>query len=413
MKSVLYFALLFVVFGSPSLFAVEQFEEKKIDADGSVGSVHENVGIRKNLKQGLPENIIQGNEPEFSKSNVDKLNVKETQDTKIEGTTNKKELQYNENKAPAVEKTIGEGEKIDKDLPDLNNNAPKGSTEEFAQDLPSVTNKKDLKTEPLSADLNENIANQQKDLQIDQKVDVEKNKLSEDNTNKLSEEKKGKVDDQVGKEKVKEAGDSFVDHNRKNRVKSITKKDEERKQEKKKNLQKWTKLNKEPVKEWYHKDAQSKSIYRRQYDNLNEHLPTTIFIDDYSKQFFYCIKKNNLVCLRGIISKLEKIGLTTQEVLKLRNKLGDTPLIYAVKQGEIDIVRFLLLQGADPKAVNNSFQSPIDIAIERKRIDMINVIAEMTPHLLEHKRIDNKENLEMYDWAVKTKEDNESQCNED
>ncbi|MGL9681742.1 MAG: ankyrin repeat domain-containing protein [Wolbachia sp.] len=67
-----------------------------------------------------------------------------------------------------------------------------------------------------------------------------------------------------------------------------------------------------------------------------------------------------------MISKLEKLGLTTQEVLKLRNKLRDTLLIYAVKQGEIDIVRFILLQGVDPKAVNSSLQSPIDI-INRKR----------------------------------------------
>lgn len=32
MKSILYFVLLVVVFGSLSLFAVEQFEEKKIES---------------------------------------------------------------------------------------------------------------------------------------------------------------------------------------------------------------------------------------------------------------------------------------------------------------------------------------------------------------------------------------------
>lgn len=186
-----------------------------------------------------------------------------------------------------------------------------------------------------------------------------------------------------------------------NRVKPITKEEE---QSEKKNLQKWTKLNREPIKEWSHKDIQSKSIYKRQYDSLNEHLPTTVFIDDYSKQFFYCIKKNNLPCLRGVISKLEKIGLTTQEILRFRNKLGDTPLIYSVKQGEVDIVRFLLLQGADLRVVNNNFQSPIDIAIEKKQINIINAIAEMMPHLLEDRKIDNKESSAMYDWAVKTKE---------
>ncbi|MFV0948599.1 ankyrin repeat domain-containing protein [Wolbachia endosymbiont of Nasonia giraulti] len=165
--------------------------------------------------------------------------------------------------------------------------------------------------------------------------------------------------------------------------------------------EKWTKLNKEIKKEWNHK---SKSIYKRQYDSLNEHLPKTIFTDDYSKQFFYCIKKGNLICLRGVINKLEKIGLTIQEILRFRNKLGDTPLIYAVKQGQIDTVRFLLLQGADPRVVDNNFKSPIDIAIEKKQIDIINAIAEMMPYLLEDKEINNEEDSEMYNFAIKTKE---------
>ncbi|WP_353287776.1 ankyrin repeat domain-containing protein [Wolbachia endosymbiont (group B) of Gerris lacustris] len=165
--------------------------------------------------------------------------------------------------------------------------------------------------------------------------------------------------------------------------------------------EKWTKLNKEIKKEWNHK---SKSIYKRQYDSLNEHLPKTIFTDDYSKQFFYCIKKGNLICLRGVINKLEKIGLTIQEILRFRNKLGDTPLIYAVRQSQIDTVRFLLLQGADPRAVDNNFKSPIEMAIERKQINIINAIAEMMPYLLEDKEINNEENSDMYNFAIKTKE---------
>lgn len=36
---------------------------------------------------------------------------------------------------------------------------------------------------------------------------------------------------------------------------------------------------------------------------------------------FYCIKNNYLPCLRGIISKLEKSGLTIYEILKFRHKL--------------------------------------------------------------------------------------------
>ncbi|QOD38083.1 ankyrin repeat domain-containing protein [Candidatus Wolbachia massiliensis] len=412
MKSVLYFALLFVVLWSPNLSAAEQFEEKKIDTGESSSSVHEDADIKENLKQDLPKNVIQENEPESFKSNstnVDKLNVEEA---KTEGATNEEKLQHNENKAPETEKAINGNERNDKDLPDLGNNLPKESKDVMTPSLPSVDDKevnKDLALPP-NASLNENTTDLQKDLQVDKKVDVEENKSSENSTDKLSEKKEEKAKGQPREEKVKEPANA---RNGQNQVKPTTKEGEEGKEEEKKNSQKWTKLNREPVKKWYHESAQSKPIYKRQYDNLNEHLSKTIFIDDYIKQFFYCIKKNNLICLRGIINKLEKMGLTAQEVLKFRNKLGDTPLIYAVKQGGIDAVRFLLLQGANPEVVNNSLHSPINIAIERGRVDMINAIAEMMLYLSEHKRIDNKEDLEMYDWAVRTKENNELQCNED
>ncbi len=383
MKNILYFILLVVVFGSLSLFAVEQFEEKKIESVQK----NENVGVRKQDST---------NQKDELKSNVD---AKQTQEAESKRVADKEKLRHNENKASVVGKTISEGERIDKDLP---NDQLEESTGEFARNLPNVANKevnKDLKPEPLplSADLNENTTDPQKNLQADQKIDIKDNELSKSDASQLLEEKKEKVESQFEEKKVKETNSNSKDRNR---VKPITKKDESEK----KNLQKWTKLNREPIKEWGHKDIQSKSIYKRQYDSLNEHLPTTVFIDDYSKQFFYCIKKNNLPCLRGIISKLEKIGLTTQEILRFRNKLGDTPLIYSVKQGEVDIVRFLLLQGADLRVVNNNFQSPIDIAIEKKQINIINAIAEMMPHLLEDRKIDNKESSAMYDWAVKTKE---------
>ncbi|WCR57716.1 ankyrin repeat domain-containing protein [Wolbachia endosymbiont of Ctenocephalides felis wCfeJ] len=405
MRSILYFTLLFIVFGSSNLFAVEQLEGKKIDVGESVGSVHEDVGIEKDLKQDLPHKLIQQeNELEFSKSDIDELNIEKTQDTKTEQAADKEELKHNENEISTVEKVINEKGARDKDF---DNNLPEESKNEVTPSPPSVTDKemnKNLALSP-SVGLDENATDLQKDLQVDRRVDVKENQPSENSANKLSEEKK--ANGQIEKEEVEKSAE---DRDEKNQIKPIA---EKGKQEEKKNLQEWTKLNRESIKEWYHQNAQSKSIYKRQYDNFNEHLPATVFVDDYSKQFFYCIKKNNLVCLRGMMGKLEKLGLTVQEVLKLRNKFGDTPLIYAVKRGEIDIVRFLLLQGADPKVVNNSFQSSIDIAVEKGRSDMVNAIAEMIPYLSNYKKIDNKEGLKMYDWAVKTKEDNELQCNEE
>ncbi|WP_343289176.1 ankyrin repeat domain-containing protein [Wolbachia endosymbiont of Encarsia formosa] len=229
------------------------------------------------------------------------------------------------------------------------------------KEVPSISELKESTTQ------NEEVpSNNEINLQSKEETNIKDTELS---TSPLLEEKKEEQPDKINKE------------------------DEE--------SEKWTKLNKAITKKW---DYKSKSIYKRQYDSLNEHLPKTIFTDDYSKQFFYCIKKGNLICLRGVINKLEKIGLTIQEILRFRNKLGDTPLIYAVKQGQIDTVRFLLLQGADPRVVDNNFKSPIEIAIERNQINIINAIAEMMPYLLEDKEINNQENSEMYNFAIKTKE---------
>ena len=96
MKNILYFILLVVVFGSLSLFAIEQREEKKI------GSVHknENVGAR---KQDL---LSSTNQKDELKSNVDAKQTQEAESKRLDGTTDKEKLQHNENKASVVEKTI-------------------------------------------------------------------------------------------------------------------------------------------------------------------------------------------------------------------------------------------------------------------------------------------------------------------
>ncbi len=384
MKSILCFTLVFIVFGSIGLFAMEQLEEEKFNLDRSMDSVSEDMDIEKDLKQGLSQSIIQqGNNLESIKSEVDKLNVEKVQNIKTREAENEEELQHDKNKTSILEKAMSEVERNDEDLSELSDNLLKENRDEgdeVTPDLPNVTDKEineNLIFSP-GVSLSENVTDLQKDLQINKKVDVEKNKPSENNIDKLLEEKK--LEGQVRERKVKKLSKSH------NIEKPILKKDEKSKQEKEKNLQRWAQLNNKSVKEWHHKNTQDELIYKRQYGNLNEHLPTTVFVDDYSKHLFYCIKKNNLICLRGIINKLEKLGLTVQEVLEFRNKLGDTPLIYAVKQGGIDIVRFFLLQGADPKVVNHNLQSPIDIAIERERVDMINAITEMIPYFLEHKK---------------------------
>ncbi|MDN5247687.1 MAG: ankyrin repeat domain-containing protein [Wolbachia endosymbiont of Tyrophagus putrescentiae] len=218
-------------------------------------------------------------------------------------------------------------------------------------------------------------------------------------------------DEETEKKDIKAEEGQSVKDDRKKRPIPIVRKDEEKADEhQQEKLQERAESKKGPIEEWEHKDVQNKLIHKRRYDSLNEHLPTSISVYDYSKQLFYCVKKSDLLCLRGVMNKLEKLGLSTAEILKFRNKLGDTPLIYAVKYGELEVVRFFLLLGADSDVVNYDLKSAIDIAIIKKRVDIINAIAEMIPRLVERKEINNEESSTIYNWALSKKESN---CNAD
>ncbi|WP_168464104.1 ankyrin repeat domain-containing protein [Wolbachia endosymbiont of Ctenocephalides felis wCfeT] len=390
-----YFLLLALI---PCLLTAEQIEEKAIEDDEVVDFTHENyrIQIRRKPKKDLlkdKEETSEGKEEtlkteekaeEINKEPEVKEAIKEDKPQPPESDAAKAEIgekaQDVDNKEHEIKETADEGKKINEKSIDLKKDAPEKSTETDVHDTK-------IDESPLN--------------QADQKIDVKEDKSLEveEKEEKIEVKKIEELEDQAEVKKVKETSKS-----KKIQIKPIVEKED---QEEKKDLQ--TPTEKKPTNEWPHKNEQSMLIHKRQYDSLNEHLPTTIFVDDYSKQFFYCIKKNNLPCLRGIISKLEKLGLTIKEALRLKNKLGDTPLTYAAKHSEVEVVRFLLLQGADVSAMNDDSQSPLDIAIERRQIDVVNAIAEMMPQILGHTKIESKENSEMYDWAWKTKK---SLCDE-
>lgn len=388
MRSIIYFFLLVTAFWSMNLCAVEQFQDELNEEVET--SEHENdaKSIKKNFKQNLPSTKQEQEDElehrlELKSSDLNVEDTKENESEKVEGEVE------DEIKIPSIRKT----EEHDKIFVNPNNIISDKSVDKSEENLQKSEIDQAKENKHLEVD-SENVVKENREdvLQIDDKVKENEDVL------KIEIEPEKESDSQ----------------NRKKREKPIAKrpiaKEEETEKEENKELQKWTELNKEPVKEWKQKYIQNRSIYKREYDTLNEHLPRTVFVNDYSKQLFYCIKKNNLLCLRGVIAKLEKLGLTTKKILELRNKLGDTLLIYAVKQAHLDVVRFLLLQGADLKAVNYAFKSPIDIATEKRQIAIINVIAEMTPYLLDHKEISNQEDSEMYSWALTEKENKKSQC---
>jgi chemotaxis protein histidine kinase CheA len=418
MKNTFYFVLLTAIFCLSNTFAREQLEEKlnqridtnesrrflgeiekferelnqRADINESPNFLNESDSIKKKLEQDLPNSVQEKSKLDFPDNNtveLNNLNPQEKENEKVDD----EEKQHTETKLP---KAASEEEENDKDLPE---HLLEKSEDKVAKSQQGGETIKNLEAESPSSStsLNESTTDLHKDSKAEQK---EENELLDSNISQSLEKKENapKIESQIEEKNV---NSDSKDRNGKNRAKPITKREKKDELKEDKNSQELTNLQKESIK----KHKQRKSIYKRQYDSLNEHLPTTIFIDDYSKQLFYCIKNNNLSCLRGVMSKLEAIGLTTQEILEFRNKFGDTPLIYAVKKSEIDTVRFLLLQGADLRVVDHKFRSPISIAIERKEIDIINAIAEMTLHLLEERKISNKESSEMYNWTIKMKED--------
>nr|WP_240375119.1 ankyrin repeat domain-containing protein [Anaplasma marginale] len=80
----------------------------------------------------------------------------------------------------------------------------------------------------------------------------------------------------------------------------------------------------------------------------------------------------------AVVGELETMGKAPKFVLEeMRTKNGDNLLIYAVRHGAIDTVRYLLSNGADVSVKNDRGETPLSVAIDKGRVDMINAISEM------------------------------------
>lgn len=57
--------------------------------------------------------------------------------------------------------------------------------------------------------------------------------------------------------------------------------------------------------------------------------------------------------------------------INYKDQYGNTALMYAVKNGDIDIVNYLLLKGADPNIINNLQQTSLILAVDRDNLSNI------------------------------------------
>lgn len=111
------------------------------------------------------------------------------------------------------------------------------------------------------------------------------------------------------------------------------------------------------------------TIYKRNYNKLNKHLPKKIYLEDYKNLIFKIIEKDKINVLNTLISI---VGST-----EIRNNNGDTPLIYAIKKNKINSIRYLIMKGSNIDAKDNKGNTAFLIALQNKRNDIINIIKEV------------------------------------
>ena len=113
-------------------------------------------------------------------------------------------------------------------------------------------------------------------------------------------------------------------------------------------------------------EVQPKTISRRKYHPVNDSLPTAIYISDYQKAVFQEIKDNNIEAVKALLDIIKNT--------EFRNGEADTPLLYAVRIGKVNMIAWLLARGADIKAVDINEQDVYHIARINNRLDILNLL---------------------------------------
>ena len=80
---------------------------------------------------------------------------------------------------------------------------------------------------------------------------------------------------------------------------------------------------------------------------------------------FLCIKRNNLEILELFINNVD---------INIKNSEGDTPLLYSVKNENIEMIKLLLKNKADVEKYDKEFKNALFIAIEAEKIEIVKLL---------------------------------------
>lgn len=111
-------------------------------------------------------------------------------------------------------------------------------------------------------------------------------------------------------------------------------------------------------------------VYKREYEQSNKHLTTTLYKEDYEMMLFDAIANKNNIALSYII---DLIGDTE---IKMTNS-GDTPLIFAIKNYNNDAVRVLLARGARIYSDSDNMSNALQVATSVGNEDAFKAISKI------------------------------------
>ena len=107
----------------------------------------------------------------------------------------------------------------------------------------------------------------------------------------------------------------------------------------------------------------AKIINQKSYNIKNQHLDRVFFYEQYFPNLYNAIKQSDI---EAIISLTEIIGVNNNVMVK-----GEKPFIYAIKLGDINVIRKMLHLGYDPNERDNNGNAPIHLAILSNRVDIV------------------------------------------
>ncbi len=111
------------------------------------------------------------------------------------------------------------------------------------------------------------------------------------------------------------------------------------------------------------------SIYRKEYQSRNAHLPKVVYPEEYTGMLFASVARGDLNAIRSLLDR----GVDINGY----NSIGDTPLTHAALNGRADSMRVLLGRGANPNQPSKHGLLPLQISAERGRADMVEALLAM------------------------------------